>query len=811
MSELLVGLNDRQHEAVVDDSTALMIVAGAGSGKTRVLTHKIAYIIEQHKAWPSQILAITFTNKAAGEMRERLSKMLNQNDASSLWASTFHSMCVRMLRKWHEKLGLHQSFTIYDTDDSKRLMKNILNDLPMWKEYENIQKKYPLKMIAGKISDLKNELTSPSKFEKQAADSGDYGDELISKVYRRYSTRMKQLNALDFDDLISSTIELLEKNKDVQDFYHQKFKYILVDEYQDTNHAQYKLIRLLSRGKNANGSLHKANLVVVGDSDQSIYAFRGATIRNINEFDKDYPEAKTILLEQNYRSTNNILQAANAVIDKNPDRKKKELWSDNGEGAKIQGYQARDGYDEADFIIKKIKEIYAETGRYDEIAIFFRTNTLSRGVEEKLMQSSIPYKLIGGLRFYERKEIKDVLAYLRAVVNHDDDISLRRILNVPKRGIGSTSEAYVAKFAWELGCSFGSALSIVDSIDELNSGAKGKLTQFWAMIQKISDWVDEYDPELPDIILRVLEDSGYLADLKLSQDPQEQVRVDNVEELVNAAAEFVPIVYADEEDVNVMNALLGPELLGPEPDLRSPQDDGEVHPVRGRVGLSQFLEQVALVADSDSIPVEAGVGAGDEFEEADLGGSGQIEDPGQVLMMTLHTAKGLEFDNVFFTGLEEGTLPHKRSLDSEFELTEERRLTYVGITRARKNLHLSWAGSRHMFGQWEDYIPSRFLGDIPDALIQWSSKWDSASSPNAWNDPFEGAGSDDSDGAFDPFAEEFGFGSSFSGGASGFEAATRQVKPRTKRAQDGTIIQAKKEPDDESGFNFLRNRRRGSS
>ena len=665
-SDLLQGLNDKQLEATVYPGKTLMIVAGAGSGKTRVLTHRIAYILEQHWAWPSQILAITFTNKAASEMRERLTAMLSEDVSRRLWVATFHSTCVSILRKWHEKMGLPSSFTIYDADDSKRLIKNILDDFNL------DTKQYPPKLFIGRISDQKNDLIDAAQYAKFAEASGEILDEITARVFAEYEKRLSNLNALDFDDLIGKTIDLLKGNSDVQEYYQHKFKYILIDEYQDTNHAQYVLVRLLRGG---------GSLTVVGDSDQSIYAFRGATIRNILEFEQDYEDAQTILLEQNYRSVNNILKAANSVIDQNPNRTKKNLWSDKGDGALIQGYNAEDNYAEADYVVQQVESLAGQDTHYKDIAVFYRSNAQSRSIEEKLINARIPYKLVGGVRFYERREIRDLIAYLHATINRDDDIHLRRILNVPRRGIGKTTEDRVATFAYEHGCSFGDALQMLEEVEGVNASAGKKLSDFDASLATLEQWIDTEQPELGDIVQKIAEDTGYLAELQLSQDVQDQVRVDNIFELVEAAKSFTPQnVDPDTEDAD-----LGvPEI-----------------PNTGRRALELFLEQIALISDSDQIP------------------SNDPDDPGQVTLMTLHTAKGLEFDNVFLTGFEDGTLPLRNSLDSEFDLTEERRLAYVGITRARKQLFITWASRRNVYGKWIDLMVSRFAKDIPADLIEW--------------------------------------------------------------------------------------------
>ncbi|MDR1448125.1 MAG: UvrD-helicase domain-containing protein [Candidatus Ancillula sp.] len=676
----LEKLNPEQLEAVKYNGTdlspsTLMIVAGAGSGKTSVLTNKIAYILHKNLAMPYQILAITFTNKAANEMRERIGNMLEsmQEQLSfanirQLWVSTFHGACVRILRKWHEKLNLASSFTIYDAQDSRRLIKDILEEL-------NIDvKAYPPKLFAKAISDLKNDLQTPDDYSRSVE---NINQEQIYKVYARYAVRLQQLDALDFDDLIGRTIELLSKNEDVREFYTEKFRYIFVDEYQDTNRAQYILIRLLSGygfPRYAPKSSRRASITVVGDQDQSIYAFRGATIRNIQEFEADFPNAKTILLEQNYRSVNTILKVANAVISKNNNRKKKNLWSAKGDGPKVKGYASYDAYAEANYVIKEIQQLRDTGEKCSEIAVFFRTNSASRIFEEKLVNANIPYKIVGGTKFYDRREIRDVIAYLFAILNRHDDVHLRRILNVPKRGIGKTTEDKVVDSAYAHGCSFGDVLEMLEDVDNINEGTRTKLNEFSQLLKELEDALDSEEvADLGAFLELVAEKSGMLNDLSSSNDPQDKVRVENIYELIQAAGTFVPIDNPDDEEYGLRRLL---EL---------------------------FLEQVSLSSDTDEIPDKAA----------------QLE--GFVTLMTLHASKGLEFDSVFLTGFEDGSLPHSNSFDSEFELSEERRLAYVGITRARKNLYITYATRRNLFGNWFDFTKSRFADDIPDELIEWDT------------------------------------------------------------------------------------------
>ncbi|MEL7975647.1 UvrD-helicase domain-containing protein [Isoptericola sp. F-RaC21] len=688
---LLEGLNPQQRAAVEHAGSPLLIVAGAGSGKTRVLTHRIAYLLATGRARAGEILAITFTNKAAAEMRERVEHLVGPA-GGRMWVSTFHSACVRILRKEAKTLGLRSSFSIYDAADSQRLITLVTRELDL------DAKKYPARSLAHKISDLKNELIDPETYaQSSGADATEEGwreraaraassgslpsqgpefDTVLADVYRRYQQRLAQANALDFDDIIMTTVNLLQAFPNVAEHYRRRFRHILVDEYQDTNHAQYVLVRELA-GATADGpgvdGLDPAELTVVGDADQSIYAFRGATIRNIVEFEEDYPDATTILLEQNYRSTQTILSAANAVISRNPDRKPKRLWTDAGAGEKIVGYVADDEHGEARFVAEEIDRLGDSDGvRPGDVAVFYRTNAQSRALEEVLIRVGLPYKVVGGTRFYERREIKDAVAYLRALANPDDDVNLRRVLNVPKRGLGDKAESLVASFADRERVSFGAALERADEIGGMTSRTLKPLTAFRDMMRELRALVDDGEPPAT-ILGAVLDRTGYLAELRASDDPQDASRVENLAELHAVAAEF--------------------SELDPEGDL------------------ADFLERVSLVADADQIPDED-VADGEAEQEPQ-------EDQGVVTLMTLHTAKGLEFPVVFLTGMEDGTFPHMRSLHDDSELAEERRLAYVGITRARQRLYVSRSAVRSAWGTPNEFPPSRFLEEVPDELWDW--------------------------------------------------------------------------------------------
>ena len=718
------GLNDRQREAVTHAGSPLLILAGAGSGKTRVLTHRIAYLLATGRARAGEILAITFTNKAAAEMRERAGALVG-DDARRMWVSTFHSACVRLLRYEHEAAGLSSSFTIYDAQDSQRLIQMVL------KAQDVDIKRFTPKMVAARISDAKNELIGPARYAETAGK--DPVSRIVADAYVEYDKRMRASNALDFDDLIMRTVDLLRDNPLIAEHYHRRFRHILVDEYQDTNHAQYVLVRALV-GDGSDG-VTPAELTVVGDSDQSIYAFRGATIRNIEEFERDFTGARTILLEQNYRSTQNILSAANAVIARNTGRRAKNLWTASGDGALITLDAADSEHDEARFVVGEIDRLADSGVEWGDIAVFYRTNAQSRALEELLVRQGIPYRVVGGTRFYERREIKDALAYLQVISNPDDTVAARRILNVPKRGIGAKAEEAIAAHAAHYGISFGAALRHLwlsagcpagegegidldalarsaspdeasaessapvssdeaagetpgasDGADEsvaavesaaaapasspvssenapevlgITPRAAKSAAAFWGLIETLRA-AEARGASQADILEEVLDHTGYLAELRRSEDPQDASRVENLAELHSVAGAFA----ADAPGGT----------------------------------LADFLERVALVADSDQVPAEG-------------------ERGGQVTLMTVHTAKGLEFPVVFVTGMEDGTFPHQRSLGDEGELEEERRLAYVAITRARERLYLTRAAVRSAWGTPQEMPPSRFLDDIPAELL----------------------------------------------------------------------------------------------
>lgn len=665
--QLLDGLNPQQRQAVVHEGSPLLIVAGAGSGKTAVLTRRIAYLMAARGVGVGQILAITFTNKAAAEMRERVVGLVGEK-ARYMWVSTFHSTCVRILRNQAALIeGLNSNFSIYDADDSRRLLQMVGRDLGL-----DI-KRYSPRLLANAISNLKNELIDPHQALAGLTEDSDDLARAVASVYDEYQRRLRAANALDFDDLIGETVAVLQAFPQVAQYYRRRFRHVLVDEYQDTNHAQYVLVRELV-GRDSNDGIPPGELCVVGDADQSIYAFRGATIRNIEDFERDYPDTRTILLEQNYRSTQNILSAANSVIARNAGRREKRLWTDAGAGELIVGYVADNEHDEARFVAEEIDAL-AEGSEitYNDVAVFYRTNNSSRSLEEVLIRAGIPYKVVGGVRFYERKEIRDIVAYLRVLDNPGDAVSLRRILNTPRRGIGDRAEACVAVYAENTGVGFGDALvaAAQGKVPMLNTRAEKAIAGFVEMFDELRGRLDD---DLGELVEAVLERTGYRRELEASTDPQELARLDNLNELVSVAHEF----STDRENA----AALGP-------------DDEDV-PDTGV--LADFLERVSLVADADEIP-EHGAGV--------------------VTLMTLHTAKGLEFPVVFVTGWEDGMFPHMRALDNPTELSEERRLAYVGITRARQRLYVSRAIVRSSWGQPMLNPESRFLREIPQELIDW--------------------------------------------------------------------------------------------
>ncbi|MFG2057688.1 DNA helicase PcrA [Micromonospora sp. NPDC048930] len=653
---LLDGLNGPQRDAVTHAGSPLLIVAGAGSGKTRVLTNRIAYLLAARDVHPGEIIAITFTNKAAGEMKERVAALVGPR-ARLMWVSTFHSACVRILRAEHEHAGLKSTFSIYDADDSRRLMQLVARELDL------DPKRYPARGLAAQVSNLKNELVDPEEFAGRAKGPNERA---LAEAYTLYQRRLREAHALDFDDLIMTTVHLLQSHPHVAESYRRRFRHVLVDEYQDTNHAQYVLIKELVSGTEG---IPPAELCVVGDADQSIYAFRGATIRNILEFERDFTDARTILLEQNYRSTQTILNAANAVIDRNTSRKPKRLWSDAGAGEQIVGYVADTEHAEADWVAREIDRLVdAGDTRPGDVAVFYRTNAMSRVFEEVFIRVGLPYKVVGGVRFYERKEVRDALAYLRAVVNDDDTVSLRRILNTPRRGIGERAEACVEALAGRDRISFGAALRRAKDAPGISTRAANGIAEFVALLDSARELAETGTPE--DVLEALLTRSGYLTELEESLDPQDAGRVDNLQELVSVAREYTERI----------------EALGA---------DGE------RATVAGFLEQVALVADADQVPTD------------------DPDHQGVVTLMTLHTAKGLEFPVVFLSGLEDGVFPHLRSLGDTRELEEERRLAYVGITRARQRLYLSRAVTRSAWGQPAYNPPSRFLEELPPELVRW--------------------------------------------------------------------------------------------
>ena len=657
---LLEGLNPQQSQAVCHSGTPMLVVAGAGSGKTRVLTRRIAYLMARRNVAPYQILAITFTNKAAGEMKERVTELVGPV-AKSMWVSTFHSACVRILRTEAVRLGYSNNFTIYDSADSLRLITIVLRDLNL------DTKRYPAKQMQAMISNAKNELLGPMDYLNSTSNQFQ---QVVADVYALYQKRLTQANAMDFDDLILKTVEVVQRFPEAKARLRSRFRHILVDEYQDTNHAQYILVKELV-GKDDEG-FPAAELCVVGDADQSIYGFRGATIRNILQFELDYPSAVTILLEQNYRSTQNILSAANAVIENNQGRKAKNLWSESGSGVPLIGYVAESEHDEAEFISSEIRKLRDKgESNYGQTAIFYRTNAQSRVFEEVFMRAGLPYKVVGGVRFYERREVKDLLGYLKVVANNEDEVSIRRIINVPKRGIGDRSIEEVELLASRRGISFWSALNAILESDDLPARAKAAMKEFVDLIQALNVLVEAGSK--PSVIVEaVLEQSGLMDELRNSKDPQDEVRVENLEELAAVALEY---------EERPFDELMEDEVIS----------------------LQGFLERVSLVADSDEIP-----------EGEDHGGV--------VTLMTLHTAKGLEFPTVFLTGMEEGIFPHSRTIGEKDELEEERRLAYVGLTRAQERLYLTRAEYRSAWGA-PNYNPaSRFLDEIPEKLIDWQNR-----------------------------------------------------------------------------------------
>ncbi|HVM68439.1 MAG TPA: DNA helicase PcrA, partial [Gaiellaceae bacterium] len=672
---LLEGLNPPQRAAVLHAGGPLLVVAGAGSGKTRVLTHRIAHLLAARGVQPGEVLAITFTNKAAGEMRERVAGLVGRR-ARAMWVSTFHSACVRILRAEHRLLGYRSTFSIYDAADSQRLMTLVARDLDL------DPKRTPPRSLSAQVSALKNELVDP---DAAASRAGSHLERQVAEAYALYQRRLREAHALDFDDLIMTTVHLLQAFPDVAEHWRRRFRHVLVDEYQDTNHAQYVLVRELVGGATGAGDrasgVPPAELCVVGDADQSIYAFRGATIRNIQEFEADYPDATTVLLEQNYRSTQTILSAANAVIARNADRKDKRLWSDRGDGEQVVGHVADDEHDEAAFVAAEVDRLCDTAGvRPADVAVFYRTNAQSRVFEEVFIRVGLPYRVVGGVRFYERREVRDALAYLRTLANPDDVVSLRRILNTPRRGIGERAEACVEALATRERIGFAAALERCDEAPAMATRSGKAVRDFVELMAGLRSLVD--DGSGPAQVLEaVLDQTGYLAELAADGSIEAEGRVDNLQELVSVAREFE-----------------------------------EAHP-DGTV--ADFLEQVSLVADADSLPDDDG------------------ESGGVVTLMTLHSAKGLEFPVVFLTGMEDGVFPHLRSLGDPREMAEERRLAYVGITRAEQRLYLTRAVLRSAWGQPSWNPPSRFLDEVPAALLRWDREEPSRPGASA---PLGGAG-----------------------------------------------------------------------
>ena len=676
---LVAGLNPQQRRAVETRGQALLIVAGAGSGKTRVLTHRIAQLISNKEAWPSQILAITFTNKAAAEMRERVEGLLGGDVAGGMWISTFHSACVRILRREAERFGYVSGFTIYDSADSRALLKRIIKDT------EADSYGFTPANTGSKISRLKNELQDAAGYAA-TANTADPRERIFVEIFHEYEQQLRRANAFDFDDLIGQTVHLFRAHPDVAAVYQRRFRHVLVDEYQDTNHAQYSLIRELTRPiepeeverlvpparefeLDAAGRIPGASLTVVGDSDQSIYAFRGADIRNIVEFERDFTGAEVVKLEQNYRSTQNILSAANAVIGNNFDRQEKNLFTTEGDGDKIAGFTGYSQHDEARFVAEEIEDLHRAGTAYGDIAVFYRTNSQTRALEELLIRGAIPYRVLGGTKFYERAEIKDAMAYLTSLANPYDPIAWSRLIGVPKRGIGPMAEAHLANFQEAQGISFHEAMLRADEI-AFGPKIKGEVLRLGELLMRAARMAagggateDSQQQKTPapvaDVLKLILDETEMIEKLRAKRDPQDEARAENLEELVSVAREF---------------------------DVRNPG-----------AGLLEFLTEVSLVAAADDLDDQSGT----------------------VSLMTLHTAKGLEFDTVFITGVEEGLLPHQMSVDEVGGISEERRLMYVGITRARRRLYLTLASTRSTFGDINVAMPSRFLQEIPEHLIDW--------------------------------------------------------------------------------------------
>jgi DNA helicase-2/ATP-dependent DNA helicase PcrA len=659
MMDLLKDLNKEQREAVLHTDGPLLILAGAGSGKTRVLTHRIAYLIREKGVYPGSILAITFTNKAAREMKERIENILGEL-AENIWVSTFHSACVRILRRDIEKLGYDRSFVIFDSADQQTVVKDCLKELNL------NEKNYPPKSVIEMIGKAKDEMIDAADYTKMYA--SDYRMSKIAKIYELYQKKLKQNNALDFDDIIALTIKLFTDNPPVLEYYQRKFKYILVDEYQDTNTAQYSLISMLAQANK--------NLCVVGDDDQSIYGWRGANIRNILDFEKEFKNCKVIKLEQNYRSTQTILEAANNVIKNNCGRKNKSLWTDNAEGCKIQIYTGENEHDEALYVANEIMKLSRQEGKeYKDFAILYRINAQSRVLEEALVKAGVPYRIFGGLRFYDRKEIKDVMAYLRVIQNPSDDIALKRIINVPKRGIGNATLSAAEEIAGQRGCSIFSIISSASEIPELQRAAS-RLQNFVHLISRLRALKDTV--KVSELIETVTEQTGILKELQEEKTVESETRIENIKELVSVALEFEARSSA----------------------TAGKPSDGFDELIEEGQGLEAFLSHTSLVSDIDNLN----------------------EENNSVVLMTLHSAKGLEFPVVFMIGMEEGVFPGYRSMFDENEIEEERRLCYVGMTRAKEKLYMTNTFHRTLFGNTSYNKVSRFIKEIPDELVEEPAK-----------------------------------------------------------------------------------------
>ncbi|GAB4096865.1 UvrD-helicase domain-containing protein [Brachybacterium horti] len=765
LAVLVEDLNGPQREAVEHRGGPLLIVAGAGSGKTRVLTRRIAHLLRSGEALPGEILAITFTNKAAAEMRERVAELVGPASAG-MWVSTFHSACVRILRRDAQAAGLKSSFTIYDSADSLRLITTISKDL------ELDTKKNAPRAIAARISALKNELVDPIDFADQAETAKNPFEKTLARIYTNYTERLRQANAVDFDDLIGLTVQMLRENPAIREGYRRRFRHLMVDEYQDTNPAQYALVQELV------GEDPRADLTVVGDSDQSIYAFRGATIRNIVEFEQDFPSARTIVLEQNYRSTQNILSAANTLIAGNEGRRRKNLWTDHGSGEKITLYVADDEASEARYIGRQIDALVDAGRRAGDVAIFYRANAQSRALEDQLIRVGLPYKVVGGTRFYERREIKDALAYLQVLANPEDEVNLRRILNVPKRGIGDRAEAAVAMLAERERIGFGEALRRAEEAPGIATRSLNAVRLFVVMLDELRE-LSEQGVTPAELLEAILTKSGYYAELQGSDDPQDESRLENLAELISVAAEFeaqqeaMAAAASEAEDEELDGAVgtvtadgadgAGAATAGGAAAAGADAASAAEGAGDGAAGtrlpsvedpdatlLDAFLEKVALVADADQVP-----GGEDQF----------------VTLMTLHTAKGLEFPVVFLTGMEDGTFPHQRTLSDPTELEEERRLAYVGITRAREKLYLTRAQMRATWGAPQFMPASRFLDEVPDEVLDVARAGSSLSGVGYGG----GYGGRGGSGGYGGSGGSGGRGPSFSGGIGGGRSDVRRA------------------------------------